>query len=115
MTLTSESGAKSFRLAPVVDRWYVDQTGARLMSTDVRCGRCWRKYDSDVEVPFCPHRSIEVVQAEKKAQTECEPQENQKRLDLVGPRPMLWLREWWPFVVLAIAGIGFVYNLLHAV
>jgi len=40
------------------------------MSTDVLCGRCQSVYDADVQVPVCPHETIEKVERERKAKAE---------------------------------------------
>lgn len=42
------------------------------MPTDVICGRCHQQYDSDVQVPVCPHETIEKVERERKAQEPAE-------------------------------------------
>jgi hypothetical protein len=40
------------------------------MPTEVTCGRCRRQYDSDVQMPVCPHALIADVERERKANTE---------------------------------------------
>jgi hypothetical protein len=40
------------------------------MPTDVLCGRCRQRYDTDVQVPVCPHGLIADVERERKARAE---------------------------------------------
>ena len=42
----------------------------RAVGTDLTCVRCQQHYDSDVQVPVCPHETIEKIHSERKARTE---------------------------------------------